>query len=294
MKIAVVGNCQVRTIGAGLRRLIPNADISIAWTGAKSDDDRLAVQEGIETFDVIVTHWLVTGPLSTPDIKKRFSGQLVTIPPITFNGTQPDNLIIPSIVGQMGMNHSAICIASWLLGLSPRRCVKLFNSFIYASLGYFDRFQLEKDRLLSHARKWGIDFGEHFDTWSQPFMFDIIHPRMEPLVSITELISQKITNRKGPRDWVNDVNIDFGHKVWYVYPIYPDIAKRLGVPPEDIVFSHTRSDSRPISLREFVESSYNLYYRSDRDILLRAAKPYADIIGDILDLKRSEVPAEAA
>lgn len=292
MKIVVTGSCQVRTIAECLRVLMPHDEIDDVWVQSNNSARQEAVRDSIEDFDVVISHDLKSGPLESSLIKKR-AKKFIYIPPFAFNGAQPDNIVIGSLVGAFGLNHSAIVITCFLLGLSERRCEKLFNAFVYASFGYFERFELDKRRLLDWARNWKVPLDDHFDKWPVPFMFDIFHPHLDPLASIAEVLLRQLTEQRPPAGWTSKVTPKFDEKSFLIWPVYPEIALRLGVEPKPIAFSQRHPKGRPLELSEFIKRSYSYYREANESILSKAVARELPIMRRLLDIKSSSAETAA-
>lgn len=290
MKVAVIGTCQVRTIAACMRILMPGSEIEDVWVAPSRAEQQARVWKTINEYDAVVMQ-PVASPLTVAELNQQ-AKLLLWIPPVAFNGSQPDDVIIASLVGALGANHSAIAVSSFLLGLPEERCRKLFNAFIYASLGYFERFEIEKQRLLAQARKWDIVLDDHFGRWTPDFMYDIYHPRLAPLASIAEVLAIRLTGRAAPEDgWWTSVESDFGEKTFHIWPVYPEIAERLGAPAQEIRFSVSTASEPGIDLAQFIERSYAVYRKADKKVLQNVVAREMAIMAELLGLA---LPAEAA
>ena len=275
MKIAVIGNCQVQTIGACLRVLLPDAEVHDLWTSPQRQEASEAMLAGIEAYDVVCMHPMHSGTFGpfVHDVLRSKVDRLLFIPPLAFDGFQPDDIVIAAARGPFGNHHSAIIVSSFLNGLTVDRCAKLFNGFIYASLGYFERFEQSKQVLLQRTDKYELPLHDHWACWDAPFMYDVQHPKLQPLASLAEVLASRINGGKDVRaTWLaTEVPTDFGKKNFFRWPVYPEIARHLRVPPDDMVFRYPHA-SPGIDLCQFTHRSYQAYANLERAVL-EAAVP---------------------
>lgn len=264
MNIGILGNCQVRTIGSCLKELMPDSEIKILWTNQSKSDEQFSFFENNSPFDLIIYHSSAISPaLELKNMACQSS--LLSIPPIAFNGSQPDNVVFPNIIGPLGLNHSIIIAASFVAGLNEIRCRSLFNSYIYAALGYFERFDLDRERLLHSARKTDLALDDVFQKWGAHFMFDIFHPKLEPLASVAEEIYLRLGNSIPREGWCRSIDHEFGEKRFYMWPVYPEIAKHIGVQAEEINFGASIAGSNLMSLEEMIKRSFYTYSRLSQE-----------------------------
>lgn len=281
MKIAVIGNCQVRTIGACLRVLLPNAEVHDLWLVPQQQEAVEVIRDSIESFDVVCMHRADSGPFAY-DIIRGQVDRVLLMPALVFNGFHPDDIVIAAAVGPLGHNHSAIVVSSYLLGLSVERCTKLFNAFIYASLGYFERFGQAKQFLLRSAAAYELPLDEHFPCWDTPFMYDVNHPKLGPLASLAEVLASRITGRHMRAAWAaTGVPATFEEKPFVSWPVYPEIARQFRIAPDDMRFRYPHT-SPGLDVRQFIQRSYDVYANIERAILETAAQVEHPILQELV------------
>jgi hypothetical protein len=281
MKIAVVGNCHVRTLAACLRVLLPHDDIRELWLEVSPVEETAALYEELGSLDLVVSQPLMTGPFAYSELRAR-ARRVILIPQLAFTGFHPDNIVLALVRGPLGSNHSAIIVSSFLLGLSPQRCAKLFNAFVYASLGYFDRFEQAKQHLLQRTQEIGLPLDGHFNSWPRPFMSDVYHPAFEPLASLAELVAARITDRVLRVDWTTSPAREaFTEKRFVAWPIYPEIAARLEMSTEEMRFRYPHT-APGLRLRDFINTSYSVYGSADRGYLESSVNVELPILRDLL------------
>lgn len=282
MKIAVIGNCYIDTVAACLK-LAFDAEIETHWTKPSRRSETAALVERIDSFDVICAQQEIASLLKDPPTQP-LHGWFIRFPVLNFSGFQPDNVVIPCVRGAMGCNHSALIGASHLLGLPPGRCVRLFNRFVYSSLGYFERFAAERTRFLARASGLGFDLAEAFERWPRPFTYDILHPKLGPAVSVAQQLARKIGGPMRTVDWDDPETLRAVDHTRFnaVWPIYPEIAEHLGLKPDRMVFRFSGAHESELPLGQFVRDSYALYAKTDRAILEKTFAYERDVLSNIL------------
>src|SRR5260370_6686254 len=156
-KIAVLGNCQVASMGSCLRALVPQSEIKIfySWEMKSSEQIRDVIDE-IESCDLVFAQ-----PLS-PEYGAEISGtlerqseKLQMWPAFAFTGFHPDITYIiveeNRIKSPMDDYNSLIVLGAFLADLSIDETEQLFNGFMYARLGYYDEYRHAKGALISMA-----------------------------------------------------------------------------------------------------------------------------------------------
>ena len=281
VKILLVGNCQMVPLAAFLRLLLPEADIWQLWLESVPSEEIEAVHAAIDSFDVVCTHLVWRGPFVSSTLRGS-TRNLIFVPALVFTGFHPDEVVVGQVRGPVGLGHSAIIISSWLLDLSPIRCARLFNAFIYASLGYFDRFGEAKTRLLQQAANYGLPLDEYFTDWPAPFMRDVQHPKFEPLATVAEQLARRIMGRAALVDWTASAREQFdAMKFGGNWPLYPEIAARLGLPADDMRFRRLGT-MLSMDLPQFIDRWYETYAAADRSVLTEAVKIELPILTDLV------------
>lgn len=283
MKIAVIGNCYVEAVAGCLRQLLPGAEVTPFWARPSRGEEALAFRARLGDFDVVCAHRYGSGTFAWAGLEadaKRF----IPLPVLAFTGFQPDNILIPALRGPMGTNHSAIAVASFLLGLPPERAAGLFNAFIYGSLGYFDRFEQERRRLLRSAAEIGFDLEAEFATWPRPFMHDVGHPAFPTHVSVARILARRLSDHVRDVDWSDPTVVAAANQTKFnaAWPIYPEIAKRLGMPQVPLRFRYHGRGEQDLTLGAFIGMSCALYAGADRTLLTRAVGPELAALSELM------------
>lgn len=261
-KIGVVGNCQARGIARGIAGMLEGVETTVISVGrlrTASEEDKSAWLSALQDCDVVLCQW--------PEFHfiERFSFErldeiglkVIKYPSIVFAGLHPDcvTIAIPEgrIHGPMWTYHSAIVAAAFLEGLPPDRAEGLFNAFTYASLGYFDAYEVGAQSFRDMAQNLGYDVEGML---SRPKMMHTVdHARIETLQDVT---LQALAKLNLPVRW--PVHMPRDDLATFIWPVYPEIAAAVGV-EGSLQFQSWRYESDPpgprmLSLREFVQESY--------------------------------------
>lgn len=188
-------------------------------------------------------------------------------PKFFFMGFHPDVAFPSSAAGErrelpMGNANSAILLAAWRDGLSVKEAVSLFRDEVYDSLGYYDAFAVSRDLLIRECASAGFDVVPLIARWMAdgPFVYLPLHPKIGPLNDATMALLDgagllaESEKREAPDD-------DLARNI--IWPVYPEIAQRLGI-PGDYVFrpkqqKHAPERSQPLDLDSFVERTFACY-----------------------------------
>jgi hypothetical protein len=281
MKIILLGTCQVVGMGEALRALLPNATINAYHVRPETQGmDEIAAQ--LPLCDFVISQILESHnvPLFTMDRLEHMGiPRLAMIPPIVFDGFHPDIHILADTGKQLESPieayHSRILAAAFALGLPEARAINLFNWLIYRRLGYDKVFQASKAALADAMAPSGCDtvLDRDWGAWmaSGCFMYTPNHPRIDVLASFARfaveragLIDPVIATPTGIPDILAQQN---------VWAVYPEIARALSIPPGMTFRRFRRGDmreeDRSLDLTMFTQRSYEIYNRSNIEILRR-------------------------
>jgi len=246
--------------------------VQVTRTGTAS-----AVAAKLKTADVVFTNAAEEMRSLVP--LERLSGagvRTISFPAIEFTGFQPDmaRLIDSSAkptAGPLCPCHSLIIAASYSLGFSPQRTALLFNSYVYASLGYFAEFGPARRALLSKASSLGYDLSESFAQWLREgsFMHTINHPHIRVLGTLAAMAAQKagfqadVALCESPGDSL---------ALSFCWPVYPELAERLSVDgglsfERNAFLARQLNVSRRLSLEEFITQSFAAYAVGGQDLV---------------------------
>lgn len=268
MKIAVIGNCQTTGIANALNAsgLAEAEAVDLGIVRAHGLTEHVAA--ALPNYD-----WIVVQSLDVYDALPEYapfkidnlrsvSPNVVVVPSISFSGFHPDcTAIIDPAAGTVrtpvGEYSSALIGAAFALGLSPERCERLFNAYVYARMGYFNEGQKAKLFLQSYSQDCGMDLSATMAEWfarGHSFMHTYNHPAGFAVEGVAKLAAERMGLPSAAVTLETD-NL----AVNTIWPTYPEIAERLGV-KGSLEFKVAGSDER-IGLREMIAGSYDAYSR---------------------------------
>ena len=205
-----------------------------------------------------------------------------TIPTISFNAYHPDICYLlqdgKAFKGPLGDYHSAIAFAGFREGLSVDATARLFNEATYERLGYFQRWDAAREHLLDIFSRAGLDLRTQFVNWSRndAFMYSNNHVQVRCLHDLAKEILRRAGKKPTYADVLPHDNLLNGP----VYPIYPEIAQRLGVPGSYLF--KPGGHYRFIRLGDFIAQSFDLYARNSNVSVLPEHSHRVDSAIDLL------------
>ena len=280
LRIAVLGNCQAEALGRCLERFCPQAKVmSVYWAPIASPEQAEAIAAEVVRCDVVFTQPLdkpAYGPLCSDELIARTAGRVQLWPRLYFTGLQPDVVRIGKgkrLGRTFGVHHSALILAGFALGMSPERTAELFNAYVYGLLGYYDEYAKAEAFLSESGRAAGLDLRPLVERWRGEVGFHVPnHPRIELLAGLGALLCDAMgLDRLGAIDPPEDVFEDMT-----VWPVYPEIARRLGV-PGSMVFRRS-GEPRELDLGQTIVAYHAVYARADDWVVRKYAQPAADVL----------------
>ena len=262
MKIAVIGNCQVRGIAQCLEVMAPTFEISGIHLGLDSSAP-------LETADVIVVQTEFRS-LFEPggSLAALAHKNILTCPTFYFPGLHPDLVYIKLAQGfaqsPVGDYQSSLIFHAWRKGMDVDRTQALFCEPVFQHLGFFDYWETSKQAMLADIASSSLDLAGAFDEWAAhgAFAFSVNHPKLFVLGRIAAAILDQVgvvplTRR--PEDFLQDQLMESA-----IWPVYPEIARRLGMQGDYSfkVSRHVCTPERPVfvlALRTFIEASLKYF-----------------------------------
>jgi hypothetical protein len=278
LRVAVVGSCQAIGLAASARRLLPGAEVKAWHVGVypqDSDEEILALLPG---FDLIICQ------ISDSDehIPLRFGRLLeqglpaVYMPVMTFPGFHPDITYIGGpnglVRGLTADYHSVIVASAFTLGLPEQRVPPLFYPYTFAELGYFEVFEASKTALLNSFSTAGYELGSLFDQWMEStgqFMYTVNHPRIQVLAALCRLALVRAGHLDPTKPLPEGIDDSLANH--FVWPVYPALAKRLGLPGSNTFLRNSDSvadgETRELPLAGYVSACFRIYRGLQKDAL---------------------------
>jgi hypothetical protein len=279
-RIALLGNCQARGLGRALQYFAPAAEITVVplWEMAERFPSVDGCVRKLRGFDLVFYNRFVKQAGSDIDSDTIAGGVpgAICYPSITFAAYHPDVVYVvrgpPWTLVQtpMGDYNSALILYGYLQRLSEGETAKFFDAQTYRKLGYLDLWQSSVDELLKLPESEAFDLPGLILAWSRQgcFMHSSVHPKIGPLLDIArrmlQLSGMQVREEEG-RTFVRDDLLD--SEVW---PIYPEIAERYGLPKGGYTFKRKGDDHRWrefMTLDEFIAGSFTCYDAIGRDQL---------------------------
>lgn len=277
MKIVVIGNCQAFSFADYARHVLPGVEAVLLDPFLLNDDGHIDYcVSALDAADYVFAQPM--GPGRHAAVRSAIEAaapKTTAWPGFGFDGFQPDQFYLYDaerkfVRTPMGDYNSLLVAAAFLGGRSPAQTERMFNSLSYARLGYFDAFGKAKEA----ARKWlerdGIDLDDYLDGWLAhgSFMLTINHPRMIVVAAIA-----KRAMAKAGLAIDDDGSLPADPLARLIWPVYPEIARRIGVPGSlNFVSDWGVPEPQILSLTEVVEGSFKVYDGPVADALRRDPK----------------------
>lgn len=211
------------------------------------------------------------GPLSQARAHMADAGIAATpvlaVPRLYFPGFHPDAIYPATASAErpnpLGNCNSAILLAAWRDGLTPQQATTLFREEVYRALGYFDVFADASKVMAEEYSLAGIDAADLIDLWRArgAFMHQPLHPKLRVMSDVAKrlLVNAGLASEASEPATIDD---ELAHNA--IWPVYPEIARHLGV-EGDLVFlpkNARRSknpDLAPMDLDAFVVRSFAVF-----------------------------------
>lgn len=269
LSITSFGNCQSLEIVKCLRLMRPD----IAFDHVRYCD-RVNLTERFQDVDPACQIFLVQNPVMTFNseiaaLRKTF--RVIDYPAVAYSGFHPD-VIRPLIDGKlvpgpMGSNHSSIVLHAFRQGIAMSDVASLFREDVFEALGFHQHKQVSDDHLAQSLAELGLydkATAKEIEA-SGCFMHCPVHPKLPFIAMLARAVLAKLD--LPPRiSYPENIMADemAGQVVW---PIYPAIAKRLGLGGGEYIFQLKHKNKSIYTLEEFIDASYEYYRTIDTDQL---------------------------
>ena len=271
LKIRVLSGCQMDGLVCALRILLRTADVEGFHTYRLLGNDREEIHADVRSADI-----LFAAPLEAKFGDLSF-GRILTlgpriqfIPDVVFAAFHPDIVYLERADGSnvqtpMTNYNSLVAVAAYLNGFDVKQTVRLYNAYTYQALSYFLLLEGSKASLLADFASHGIDLGEALSRWlTRPdaFMYSVNHPRNFVLADVA------VASSRAAGVWDERSAPDFDtmpdHLAgWVVYPVFKEIAARLGKVGSKVFKLVGPDDTNCLSLDAFVAKSFESYQQDD-------------------------------
>ena len=261
MKIYVIGSCQsvsiarclaAMSLGVPVERFGPRTDLSAFVT---SED---VVFRQRESFAMTSAQ---TPPNET------------VYPRIWFNAFHPDVAYLAegseATQAPLGAENASLVLYAWHRGMSIADTLRLFCEPVYERLGFFDCWNVAKRALFEEGDVVGFPLDAIFSRLERSgcFMRTPAHPSLFVAAEIARELARRAALpifMDTPEAFIDDPMLQT-----VVWPVYPEIAQRLGVPGAYAFKPAQPPSARPelLDLDEFVARSFAAYQASPADAL---------------------------
>ncbi len=239
-RIAVIGNCQSYGVAYAMKLLDPSATVEHYLAIGKSHATVRVFAKTLENYDYVFSHEFPAGHLKdggVNELRGHFGG-LILFPSITFQAFHPDLIYLldetqgyAQLHGPQGPYHTALGVFAYRKGLSLEEANALFNRNVMEAVGYLDMWDSAASELIDYAKlNFAMDLSFELLTWARRgvFMYSSVHPKDFVLFDVAKKLFAKVGLPARELDFEYYSIRDLARRE--IFPIYPAIAERLGVP----------------------------------------------------------------
>jgi hypothetical protein len=234
LRIGILYNDTQESLAASLRVLLPEAVI-IGFDLATASSNAVEVAAALRGCDHVISQDVAPrfGLLATRALVGS-ARRLHVLPPLQFRGFHPDMLTVHlddvPVAGPTGFYHSRVAIAAYLAGIAPEDAAGLFNSLVFARLGYFDALRGQQDAAVARYAAYGIDLAAALPQWIEAgcFMHTPDHPKMRVMMELARLACMRMdVQPAAPEALPADPLVGQPSQ-----PYFPELAARNGLAAE--------------------------------------------------------------
>lgn len=275
-RLAVVGNCQSYGIAYAMKVFAPSAQVDHYSVVHKTLANIEWLAKTLEGYDRVFMQNFPAGIVRGGDFEDLLARltNVTRMPSLVFAAFQPDMVYLldatrghQPLQGPLRAYHSALATFAFRVGLSVREANGLYNDNVFATVGYYDVWDASARELIEESKGYfGFDFSSDLMNWSRRgvFMYSIVHPK--PFVLAT--VGRRLLETAGiPIENQNfdDYAIDDLARS-EIFPVYPEIAARLGVRGAYLFkrgnFHISNGVGEFLTLPEFLAASFAVYKRA--------------------------------
>jgi hypothetical protein len=295
LRVAVIGNCQSAGFLDCLLAYLPGTEGVLfdltalgPMPGALARSEAIAA--GLDGFTHVFAHRLYGerfGPLDWRQLGQR--PNVIPVPVIAFQGFHPDCIYLQDgerqLIGPMGVYHSALAAVAFTLGLPPDRTTRLFNPLVLRRLGYLEAHADAVARMARHFAELDHDVLPRLETWQRDraFMHTVNHPR---LIAIADTCRMVLARAGLGEHELAEADIVADRLAQQpVFPVYPPIARPLGIPGSWTFRGLLRRDHplEAMTLDTFVARSHAAYAAEPEAVAAAvSADPRAQRVATVL------------
>lgn len=309
-RITVFSNCQGEIIASAIQAFTGCRMPSVQAVGQVALDQPALLVEPLRELarhhDIILMQPSLAEIVmpEVPDLADR----IALFPNLTFSAFHPDICYVfrrpgaEHFHGPMGPYHSSIAYHAWRAGMSTQQTLDHYTNEVYEALRFHDYWQASARTLCAEGRAANLPLEGLLERWRAHGCF--MHTHNHPMLPAVVDVARALLLRMGlevpavePADFLHD-SLASGP----VWPVYPEIAARLGVTGSTTFKASNgnqdvRTSVRLFDLEAFVEESFAAFASVDPE-QLRCDRPfskrYQEVFGKAAQQCGSSAPATAA
>jgi hypothetical protein len=277
-RIAVIGNCQSYGVAYAMKLLDPSATVDHFSAIGKSFATIELFAKTLSNYDYVFSHEFSPGHLKNGGIHelRALFDNLILFPAITFQAFHPDLIYLldethnnAQLDGPLGPYQSALGVFAYHKGLSLEEANALFNQNVFEAVGYLNMWDGAAHELFNYAKlNFDMDLSFELLTWARRgvFMCSSVHPKGFVLFDIAKKLFAKAGLTARELDFEYYAIHDLARSE--IFPIYPPIAERFGVPGSYLFKLHNYHISAGVgdflNLPQYLAACYKIYQGSPR------------------------------
>lgn len=263
LEVALIGNCHAPDLARIIETRQTGAVVHGHFVQSRPYAEDPAFDR-LSSADVIFAMSHLREHIDEAGLKP--SARVFTIPSINCAVLHPDATYVFSpegaVHGPLGPLQSSLIYWAWLNGLAPHEAEELFCDPVYEAVGHYVSDDASRD-MIDRAAKTDIPLDDLWPKWiaAGAFLHAPNHPRIDVMVDLADRIMALATLVPSARPEVVD-KLALNAR----WPVFPEIAKRLGTDCGSYDFSRGTSEGHPnerLSLRQFIEASYKAFEPHD-------------------------------
>lgn len=266
-RLSVLTGCQMEGLVSALQVLLPDWEVEGVHTYRLRNADGADIAARLRSADLVFAMPLDStfGAFSEVEIRATCA-RVQFVPPVIFPAFHPDITYLPKagnvhVQSPLTDYNSMIAVCGYMLGFGVEKTLGLYNAYVYQKLGYFDILPRCRSDLIADFADHGIDIREAVDRWiAHPdcFMYSSNHPRAHVLADIA-LAACRAAGLPVPEAFPCPDLMPDKLATWVMYPVFPEIADRLGKKGHYCFKALSFDRMNVHSLEAFVDRSFRAY-----------------------------------
>jgi hypothetical protein len=192
------------------------------------------------------------------------AGNEIIYPRVWFNAFHPDVVYVTEfgpVLPPLGTDNSSLVLYAWHRKMSAADTARLFTEPVFERLSFFDRWSASKRVLLEEGEIVGFPLDDIFARIERHGCF--MRTPAHPSLVVAAEIARELARRAGlpvllstPESYIDDPMLHMA-----IWPVYPEIAQRLGLPGAYAFRLAEPPTASPtlVDLDEFIERSFDAF-----------------------------------